>query len=368
MKNKVAIFCGGKSLEHEISIITAFETLNSLSEDYEGFIVYLDKDNQMYTGEYLQHKENYKDLEKIKCKGKQVRIAEIEGTHYLVSKYKKIVLFDVAYLCVHGQGVEDGTLTAIMEYYDIPYVGNGILASAIGQDKWLSKFLLHSVNVPILPCFYIDATNYQEKYIEKKVDNIGFPLIVKANHLGSSIGLRKVNNLEELYDAIELLSIYDNKILIEKYLSSFKEINQAITIQNNEDILSSIEVIYPNKIFNYDDKYVDSSIKKEICNDEVLIEKISKLTCKIYRHLGLNSIVRIDYLYDLDNDKVYFSEVNTIPGSLARKLFENKGIFFDELLSNEIQKAISNNFKKKNKVRVLENNVMKNILNVGSKK
>ncbi len=368
MKKKIAIFCGGKSLEHEISIITAFEILNSLSEDYDGFIVYLDKNNKMYTGPYLQVRDNYRNLKKIICKGKEVRIVSQKGKYYLISKFKKVALFDVAYLGVHGKGIEDGTLTAIMEYYDIPYVGNNILSSAIGQDKWLAKFLLHSANIPILPCFYIDSINYQEKYIEKKVNNIGFPLIVKANHLGSSIGLKKIDTMGELYDAIELLSIYDNKILIEKYLDDFKEINQAITIQNNEDILSSVEVIYPNLIFNYDDKYLHSNVKKEICSDKTLIEKISKLTCKIYHQLGLNSIVRIDYLYDLTNDKIYFSEINTIPGSLARRLFENKGIFFDELLSNEIEKAISYNFREKNKIRVLKNDVMKNILNIGSKK
>lgn len=368
MKKRIAIFCGGKSIEHEISIISAFEVLNSLDENYEGYIVYISKENKMYVGEYLQYKDNYKDLDRILKKGKEVHLRVKDNRYFLESKYRKILTFDIAYLCVHGKGMEDGTLAAIMEYYDILYVGNNVLSSSIGQDKWLSKFLLHSINVPTLPCFYINPSNYDEEYIEKKVNNIGFPLIVKANHLGSSIGIKKVDNYNDLYSAINIIGTYDSKIIIEKCLTNFKEVNQAITLIGNEDVYSSVEIIYPDSIYDYNDKYVKPKSQKEICEDNELIEKVSKLSSKIYKSLGLSSIVRIDYLYDIDANKIYFSEVNTIPGSLSKRLFESNNIMFDELLTNEIQKAISNNFKKKNNIRTLENKIMSSVLNMVTKK
>jgi len=368
MKNRVAIFCGGKSLEHEISIITAFDVLNSLNDEYEGFIVYIDKNNNWYTGEYLQHRNNYQDLNRILKKGKKVSLKKDNHIYYLKGKLNYKLEFNVAFLCVHGKGMEDGTLSALMEYYDVPYVGNNVLSSSIGQDKWLSKYLLHSVNVPILPCFYIDPQNYEEEYLEKKINNIGFPLIVKANNLGSSLGIKKVNSLSELQEAINLLALYDNKILIEKCLLNFKEINQAITIQNNEVVFSIVEEIRSPAFYDYNDKYINPSSKRKNCESQELIEKVSKLSNKIYKAIGLNGIVRIDYLYDLDTNKLFFSEVNTIPGSLAKKLFEAKGVMFDELLNNEIQKALSNNFKKNNNIRYLENDIMKEVLNVSGKK
>lgn len=368
MKNKVAIFCGGKSLEHEISIITAFDVLNSLNDEYEGFIVYIDKNNNWYTGEYLQDRKHYQDLSKIIEKGKKVSFEKKESRYYLKGKWNYKADFNVAFLCVHGKGVEDGTLSALMEYYDIPYVGNSILSSSLGQDKWLSKFLLHSVNVPILPCFYIDPHNYDEVYLEKKINNIGFPLIVKANNLGSSIGIKKVNSLSELREAINLLAIYDNKILIEKCLVNFYEINQAITIQNNEVVFSIVEEIKSPSFYDYNDKYINPSSVRKVCKDQDLIDKVSILSTKIYKNLGLNGIVRIDYLFDLELNRVYFSEVNTIPGSMSKNLFEANGIMFDELLNSEIQKALSNNFKKNNNIRYLENDIMKEVLNVNGKK
>ena len=202
MENKVLIICGGKSIEHEISILTAFEVLNSLKEEYEGYIVYISKENKWYIGDYLQNKEHYKDLNKIVNKGKEVRIKIKDKRYYLGNNYRNFISFNLAVLCVHGKGMEDGTLASLMEYYDIPYVGNNILSSSIGQDKWLSKFLLHSINVPVLSSFYINPNNYDELYVEKKAEGIGYPLIVKANHLGSSIGIKKANNLNELYKAI----------------------------------------------------------------------------------------------------------------------------------------------------------------------
>ena len=367
MKTKVAIFCGGKSIEHEISILTAFEVLNSLNEEYEGFIVYISKENKMYVGDYLQHKDNYIDLNKIIEKGKEVRIKIKDNRYYLGSNYHNFYSFNVALLCVHGKGMEDGTLASLMEYYDIPYVGNSVLSSSLGQDKWLSKFILHSNNIPTLPGFYINPNLYDELYVEKKASNIGFPLIVKANSLGSSIGIKRVNDLCELFKAIGEIGLYDSKLLIEKCLTNFKEINQALTIQNNVEVYSSIEIIYPDSFYNYDDKYINSKVKKEICNDEELKDKITKFSSKIYRHLGLSSIARIDYLYDFDTNKIYFSEVNTIPGSLSRRLFENNNIMFDELLDNEIQKALSTNFQKKNNIRTLENKIMSKVFNMNKK-
>lgn len=368
MKKKIAILCGGKSIEHEISIITAFEVLNALSDDYEGFVVYISKENKWYVGEYLQHKEHFQDLNKIIERGKEVNLETKNNGFYLKARYHKSIKFDVAYLCVHGKGMEDGTLAALMEYYDVPYVGNNVLSSSIGQDKWLSKFLLHSINIPTLPCFYINPSNYDEEYIEKKVSNIGFPLIVKANHLGSSIGIEKVGNLDELYKAINVLNVYDDKVIIEKCLTNFKELNQAITFNENKEVYSSVEIIYPTSFFDYEDKYLKPTSKKEICKDNELIEKVSKLSSKIYKHLGLSSIVRIDYLYDYDSNKIYFSEVNTIPGSMSRRLFESNQIMFDELLNNEINKAISYNFRKKNNQRTLEDKIMSSLLNNINKK
>lgn len=353
----VAVFFGGKSTEHDVSVITGVLTLNSVDKSkYNPFAVYVSKDGKWYGGEGLNSLEFYKkpDFGKLK----RLFFAAGENTLYYF-KGKKAEIYrkpDAAILCMHGINGEDGSLTGLLRLSGVAVVSPNIFAQAAAIDKDYTKLILKSLSVP-----YIDYVRVlRDRFYEKKqatVDfcakKLGFPIIVKPARLGSSIGVKAVYEKEELERAVSAAFAFDDKVILEKFLSGARDLNAAaysvngkIRISKPEESLSSHDIL------TFEDKYgggksgmasskreADLNIGKETEN------KIREYAEKIYRKLDFGSIVRFDFL--LHENKVYLNEINAIPGSMAYYFFCEKISDFSKLLTELITEA-ENKFRREN--------------------
>lgn len=349
MKNShflnLCVIIGGKSVEHEISLISGLQSiLNIDNEKYNIHTLYLTKTNEMVYIKNLTTLDYFKD-EKNTSKKTNCYFTKIKNKTYLVTKTKKIKI-DCALPIVHGKNVEDGTIAAILEFYDIPYISSGILSSSLSQNKSLTKRLLKTYGVRMLPYIEISSINDQKK-INKVLNNFKFPLIIKPNTLGSSIGIEIVNEKEEFIGKLSKALKYDESVIVEAKLTNFTEYNIACYKEKNKQILSSIEeVTSNNEYLTFDDKYKDTGTKNKKENNRIipadineeLLEEIHSTTNLIYKNLNFKGVIRIDYLFDKETNKLYFNEVNTIPGSLAFYLF--KDLEFKTLLDKLIKEAI----------------------------
>lgn len=356
--NRIILVSGGNSVEHEISLLTQKQVDKAINKDkYIVNNVYLSKDNKFY----LIKKKNNKTLNDYKKH--PLELIKDKNIQYFKYKRKKIY-FDYLFLLVHGKGVEDGSLHAYLEFLDIPYISNNVASSNLGMDKYITKELVKD-NVKTLDHILVNMNDYNYEELISKLNN--YPYIFKANSLGSSIGVIKVNNEYEVMDAINTIKVYDDYIIIEKCLNNFKEYNISLFKKNNEYIISSIEEINYKKVLSYNDKYSNNGLENlnRIINPNInnnLKEEIINNSKYIYNKLKCDFLVRIDYLFDEESNTLYFNEINMIPGSLAFYLYEDKGILFDELLDYLIDVGKRNRYLKISKVNILGDNILEGLV------
>lgn len=343
-KIQVGIIIGGKSVEHDISLISGLQANLAVDKDkYTTTILYLDKNNHLYVKKHLDSPDDIKE-NNLSIKD-EVFLANINNQVYYryITKPKRIYPIDVFLPVVHGFGVEDGTICAYLDMYNAIYPTSHLIPSAIIQDKWASKVLLKEKGYPVIHGFTL---NENENYDE---DEIEYPVIIKPVYLGSSIGINVAKNKEELNSALKEAFKYNHKVLIEKALTNFLEYNCAVIKDHNQLLTSCIEeVIHEKDILSFVEKY-ESDLDKLSNNsnrvipaliDESLEKRIKILSTDIYEYLDLDGVVRIDYLYDLDTNSLYVNEINNIPGSLAFYLFEPTGISFSKLIDILISNAM----------------------------
>lgn len=359
---KIAIFYGGKSVEHEISIITALQVYESLKgADRECFLIYLDKNNHMYYSNYLSDKKFYSEFS---SKNKKVHEIYIENASQPTIKFKhkkKLLKFDIAFLAVHGQGVEDGSLSSLFELLNIPYVGPSIISGSLCQDKILSKIIMNNYKIPTLPSL--------------KINNIKeYPVILKPAHLGSSIGIYVLNSNNDLEEVSRGILNYDDKILIEPYLEDIREFNIAVIGDVTKQELSLIEEVHGSQeILSFNDKYLHSDgmvgINKTIpANiDAKLEQEIKKIALRAFEKLECFGVVRFDFIYDKQKEKLYLNEINSIPGSMAFYLFKN--LSFVELIDKLCDLALFKHKRNNNRIRIVDNSkVLKNYSSIKTSK
>lgn len=361
MKTRVAIMFGGKSVEHEVSVISGIQAIMSMNrEKYEVIPVYLTKKNEMYVGEEIGKIEAYKDIPGLLAKSRRVILVN-EGDHIVLMPYpvklfgKKNIEVDIAFPIVHGTNVEDGALQGYLKTIGIPFVGCDVTASALGMDKYASKVVLKENGVPVLDSYCFTTSDYAEidGILDKVEKEIGYPAIVKPVDLGSSVGISVARNRSELINSIDDAFLYARKIIIEHAITKLREINCAVLGDENEAIASECEEpLHTKDILSYEDKYVSNakgsgskgmaSVSRKI-PAELSSEKrkeVQELAVKSFQKLGCNGVARIDFMIDEENGNLYFNEINTIPGSLAFYLWEPVGIKYPELLDRMIQLAL----------------------------
>ncbi len=367
MKVSVGVFFGGSSVEHEISVISALQAINAMDkEKYDIIPIYIGKDSVLYTGEDLINIDNYKDMNKLLGLCSKVAIArngeDVIGYRNPPKKFGNNTLFklDVAFPIIHGTNCEDGTIAGYLELLKLPYVGSDVLASSIGMDKITTKNVLKENNIPVLDylSFYSREWHSTSTDLIKKIEKeIGYPVIVKPSNLGSSIGIKKASNKNELEEAVDLALMFSNKIIAEKAIVKLKEVNCAV-IGDYEKASPSMceEPINTDEILSYNDKYMSKSSSKGMSSlkrklpAEISQETenyIKDIAVKAFKVIGCSGVVRIDFLIDMDNEnKVYVNELNTIPGSLSFYLWEATGKTFTELLDELISLAFKRNREK----------------------
>jgi len=383
MKIRVGVFFGGKSVEHEISIITANQAISNINkEKYEIIPIYISKNGKMYTGEKLLDLKEYRDLDKllknveeVVCanNGEAVNVLRVNNKLFSSNIINTI---DVAFPIMHGTNGEDGSIQGYLEILGIPYVGPDVLASSIGMDKIMMRRLLKEQNIPSLDyvAFYsLEYIKNEEKYIKEIEEKLTYPVIVKAGNLGSSVGIKKAKNKEGLKDAIEFSMEFSDRIMIENAIVNLKEINCSVMgdmIEAKASILE--EPIGSDEILSYTDKYVGGNKTKgsgskgmatlqrkvpaEIPED--MAKKIQEIAIKTFKILGCNGVSRIDFMIDLSNNNIYVNEINTIPGALSYYLWEKTDKKFEVELDELIDLAFKRKRERDNRIYSYDQNIL----------
>lgn len=357
MKKNVVILFGGKSVEHDISILTAKQTYKAIDKElYNVYLVYSTHEN---TWRIVNENFNIDDK-----KNKEVFLKTGESALFFQNKLgfiKKLFKVDCAILCFHGMNGEDGTIQGLLELCNIPYSSSNVLASAISMDKIFMKKLFESFKFNVVDFVNfnkIEYCNNKDKVIKKIEEKLGYPVIIKPSNLGSSIGINKCLCKTELETAIEIALNYDNNILVETAIENFKEINCACLKNGENIIVSSLEEpINWQDFLTFDDKYKNGSkkIEKRIYPakiSEKITKQIQKTSLEIFKAFNLSGVVRIDYI--LKDSEVYVNEINSIPGSLAFYLFEKQNLTFNDVLNILIENAF-NKFEEKQKLNFVYN-------------
>ncbi|MEG0026468.1 MAG: D-alanine--D-alanine ligase family protein [Bacilli bacterium] len=379
MKIKVGVIFGGKTVENEVSIISAVQAMNQLDDEkYEIIPIYISKDKTWYSGKMLMDIEIYQDFDNLKKYAKKVVMCQKNGIFYLqkLTGFKTIVSeLDIMFPIVHGNNVEDGSLQGYFETIGIPYVGPGIIGSSLGMDKIIQKQVFTTNDIAVVPYTWFYDCEYitDQKEIDNKVTEIGFPVIVKPATLGSSVGITIVKNVNELDNAINEASRYANKIIVEKFIENLIEVNCSV-LGNYEFMETSVieEVLSSNEILSYHDKYVGGSKGQKSKGmastsrivpariDTKIADDILAISKKAFRILNLSGVCRIDYLIDKNTKKIYLNEPNTIPGSLAFYLWSPKGKNYRQLLDEMITTAIKEYKNNSKKICNFNTNILSN--------
>ena len=270
MKTVIGVFFGGKSVEHEVSIISAMQVIENLdSEKYDVVPVYISKDNRFYTSELLTRIEEFKDLEETKRMSNEVYFTQEDSKLVLNSKkgiFKKVLAkIDIAFPVVHGINVEDGTLEGLLEMYNIPYVGCDVCSSAVGMNKIIFKKVLEASKLPVVEYETLNISEFEEdadKAYEKITRKLTLPIIIKPANLGSSVGIEIVKQKEEFKDKMQNVFAFCDSVLVERCVTNLREINCSVLGNYNEQEVSVLEEPIKNdEILSYKDKYMGEGSK-----------------------------------------------------------------------------------------------------------
>ena len=334
----VAVFFGGQSVEHDISVITGVMALNSLDgNEFCAIPIYVDKKGEWYTGGILKDLDNYKTLNYKKLS--RVTLVGGDNSLYVIkkNKLKKLCALSVALNCMHGERGEDGCLYGLLAMSKIPLASPPLAPSAVCMDKTFTKTVMKGLGVKTLNSVTVNSVEDLE-FIKKRLK---YPLIVKPNKLGSSIGVSKVTCDDDLKTAISYALRFGESAIIEPCLENFIEINCACYRDSAGNIVVSDceRPVGRSEILTFGDKYTSGKRIFPADIDRKLSEKIKKTTQKVYRECGFTGVIRIDYF--LSNNDIILNEINTVPGSLAYYLFGNTLKTLTELLSEVIRYALN---------------------------
>jgi D-alanine-D-alanine ligase len=374
MKTKietVAVVFGGRSGEHEVSIITAHQVMDALEvAGYSLLPIYISKDGEWFAGEKLNNLKLFQDrnleLNKVDNVWKvslspdrsiRTLILHPEGKRGIFRKPPQLWA-DVFFPTVHGSFGEDGTLQGLFELADVPYVGSNVLASAVGMDKAKMKDIFRAAGIPVLECVTLSRNEFQQdnKASLLHLENFcEYPLMVKPLRLGSSIGVKRCKNSEELKYALEVAFYLDMNILVERALENFTEVNCSV-IGPPEEASVCEQPVTSGDILSFESKYKEGNKKTSPSGSKggmasskrilpaplspSLTERVQDLAIKAFRAIGASGVARLDFLIDNSEKALFLNEINTMPGSLAFYLWEASGLPFDQLVKRVIDIAL----------------------------
>jgi len=383
MKTNIGVFFGGRSTEHEISVISASQAMHAINRDkYDVTPIYITKQGLWYTGDALMDVKNYKHIDDLLKQCTRVYMRPEFGDYNLYKEKKPLfgsdVLthLDVVIPVLHGSNGEDGTFEGVLDTIGIPYAGCSTLAAANGMDKITMKMILAADGVPVVDyVWFTDKQWFKQKdeLIEKVEQKLGYPVIVKPANLGSSVGIGKAANREELVDCIDDAEKYSTRIIVEDMVEDLQEINCSV-LGDCDDYETSVleQPIAAGDFLSYEDKYMGGgksskgakgmqAAQKRFPADlpEDVTKRIQFLAGETFRVLSCHGVARVDVMIDGKSGNIYVNEINTIPGSLSFYLWENKGhgISFSELMDRLVQLAIKRHREQANKTTTYDQNI-----------
>ncbi len=392
---KVGVFFGGKSVEHEVSVISGLQAYMNLDkEKYEPIAIYITKNGEMYVGEDISKIESYRsNISALIAHSTRVTLVNDKGrvniVRYPSKTFTKDVIdyIDVALPVVHGTNVEDGTLQGYLHAISCPYAGCDILSSALGMDKYAAKMVMKGAGLPVLDCVVIKNTEYltdEDSFINKVEQATRYPVIVKPVNLGSSVGIKKAYDTESLKEALEYAFTFADKVLVENAVVNMKEINCSVLGDKESAKASECEEpINHDEILSYADKYLggakggktgaksagmaDTKRRLPADIDEQTKSTIQRLAVNAFMSLGCAGVSRVDFLIDTDSNEIYINEINTIPGSLSFYLWEASGIKFAQLLDELIRLALKRERESENINYSFDTNILSGMSFGGAK-
>lgn len=369
MKSKinVGVIFGGRSVENEISVLTAIQAMEAINTDkYDITPIYISKQGVWYTGEALRCSDNYKNMESLQAACQEVYLRPIYGDNCLRKVHKPlfgsdvVARLDVILPALHGTNCEDGSFQGAIEMTGIPYAGCNVLASANGMDKITMKMILAQSGIPVIDYTWFSDKEWfdnSEGVIEKVEGTLAYPLIVKPADSGSSVGISAVHNREELIAAIENAVSYSKRIIVEKLVEKLKEINCSV-LGNYYDCEASVceAPIRSGEILSYADKYLGGGkgSKGAVKQSEGMRSTVREIPARLperdtdfirttavetFKALACDGVARIDFMIDEEDGRIFVNEINTIPGSLSFYLWEASGINFEQLTERLIEIA-----------------------------
>lgn len=371
---RVGVIFGGRSVEHEVSVVTAMQAMAALPPDrFTAVPVYIAKSGRWYTGGHLRSVEAFQDVDRVvegatgvvlpPQPGQVHQLVELGGRRGLLGGPARSIEFDVALPLVHGTHGEDGTLQGLFELADIPYTGCGVAAAAISMDKQLTKAVLRAAGLPVLDAVYITRQHWRadaDAVCAEIVSRFAPPLFVKPMTLGSSIGVARAQTNDELRGALETALVYDARCLVEPAQEGITEINCAVLGRGSDLQFSVCEQPVASGVLSYADKYLNKGGSKEATTgmkgarrvipapiEPALTQRIQQAALDAFRAIGAEGVARVDFLVRPENDWFVVNELNTIPGSLAFYLWEPAGVPFDSLLSRLIEMALQRHAEKR---------------------
>lgn len=379
-KIRLGVVYGGPSVEHEIAVISAVQAMSAAQESqkYEIVPVYISKDGLWYTGGALLDMAAYADLPQLLRRCRQVHMLADRGAHKLVARGKGLfakdfeLALDVILPVMHGAHGEDGCLQGFLELLNIPYAGPGVLAAAVGMDKIMMKDVLAANDLPVLPGIWFTADDWfadRQNKLDAAEAKLGWPIMVKPANLGSSVGVSRANNAQELAAALDEAAAFSNRLLLETCLTELREINCSV-LGYGAKIRASVceEPLTENAFLTYQDKYLAggakgaksakggaknaggakgaqggmSSARRQVPADlpDDQTAELQRLAQQAFTALDGCGVARVDLLLDKHTGRSYINEINTIPGSLSFYLWQASGLDFAGLIDELVESAL----------------------------
>ncbi|HUY75727.1 MAG TPA: D-alanine--D-alanine ligase family protein [Ktedonobacterales bacterium] len=387
---RIAMIFGGRSVEHEVSVITAHQAMAALPRDrFTPVPVYIAKSGRWYTGDVLHDLNNFKDLDALTEQARPVVFSSDTARPGLLYEPtpQRARLFggraqeqltepiDVAFPLVHGSHGEDGTLQGLFELADLPYVGSGVAASAIGMDKRLTKSILRDAGLPVIDDIVVSRAQWQrdaEAVLTLIESRFEYPVFVKPCTLGSSIGVSRATDRATLTDAMDVAATYDLRLLVEPAQQDIIEVNCSVLGYGDDSKASTCEQPISEGVLSFADKYLPSAdqggaakggatssfAKQGMRNtsgqptkrgesqgmasarrlipaplDPALTQTVQQAAIRVFSALGAAGVARVDFFVRPQTGDYYVNEINTLPGSLAFYLWEHSGVAFPDLLT-----------------------------------
>ena len=364
----IAVFFGGKSSEHDVSVVTALQMMENLDRGKYNIIpIYITRDGDWYTGEKLTDINTFKNFdignkELTRCylpaNTRARQLFKFEREHSLFKRDNGVIAsLDAAVLAMHGLNGEDGSLQGLLQLAQVPFTSCGVLGSAAGMDKILMKAAFQGAGFPVLDYIYFDRGQLKreaEIFAGRAEERFNYPMFVKPANLGSSIGISKAKNRQELINAMEIAAHYDRRILVERGIDSLEEVNCSALGFGSSVRVSVCEMpVTWEEFLTYDEKYMRGakkgtdkqgmqSLSRRIPApiSEQMTAQIQDYTKRAFQLFDCKGVIRIDYIIDKTDNSLYINEINTIPGSFAFYLWEASGLKYKDLLDELIQYAI----------------------------